>query len=175
MRTVFGLLGMLGGIVLSIAFARPLGVYLGQFFNVMDFFIGKLLSFILIFTFCTLFGYLTAILMHRMIAFVNLGFLNRILGGCLGFFQGMTATGVILTAIYLIPASKPWIDNSFLSKNVVYEASMIAKSLPDEWMDYILPERWIGVSRENILNALQDDEKKPVERETEKTDSEKND
>lgn len=48
-RTVLGLLGIIGGIVLSMAFARPLGVAIGQFFGAKDFFVGKLLSFIIIF------------------------------------------------------------------------------------------------------------------------------
>jgi uncharacterized membrane protein required for colicin V production len=165
---------MLGGIVLSIVFARPLGVYISQMFNATDYFIGKLISFIMIFIFCSLTGFLMAIVVHRMITFVNLGFLNRLLGGCLGLFQGMALAGVILTAIYLIPSSKPWIDDSFLSKRIVYGATIVAKTLPDDWMDYILPERWIGVSRENILNVLQDNKETTSEEDTEKTNAEQN-
>ncbi len=157
-RTVLGLLGIIGGIVLSMAFARPLGVAIGQFFGAKDFFVGKLLSFIIIFSLTSLAGFILAALMHRIVSLANLSFLNRLLGGLLGLVQGLAISGAILTIVYLIPSTRPWIDNSSVSLKIVNGAAATVNVLPDEWIDYLLPERWIGSSRQNILNVLKDGE-----------------
>ena len=157
-RTVVGLLGIIGGIVLSMVFSRPLGVAIGQFFGAKDFFAGKILSFIIIFSLTSLAGFILAALMHRIVSLANLGFLNRLLGGLLGLLQGLAITGAILTIVTMIPSTKPWIDNSLVSLKIVDGAVATANFLPDEWADYVLPERWIGSSRKNLLDVLKDDE-----------------
>ncbi len=156
-RTIFGLTGMLSGVVFSIVFSRPLGLQLGKLLGFTDYFAGKLIAFILIFMVCGFLGYLGGLLMRRLFAVANLGLVDRLLGGALGFCQGGVVAGVILIIVYLVPSARPWLDESRYSKIVVFQTVRLAHELPQDWTDYLSPERWIGASRERILEVLKPD------------------
>ena len=95
--------------------------------------------------------------MRRLFATTNLGIIDRLLGGALGFCQGGVVAGVILIIVYLVPGARPWLDESRYSKIVVLQTVRLAHELPQDWTDYLSPERWIGASRERILDVLKPD------------------
>jgi membrane protein required for colicin V production len=172
-RTVFGLLGMVGGIVLSIAFARPLGIYFSSLIGASDHFVGTIVAFIVIFFVCGVCGFLLAWLLRRMIRLANLGFLDRLAGGALGFLQGSAIAGVILIVLYLMPSSHSWIEESLISKKIVNISVAAIHSLPEEWTEYFSPKRWIGYSSSDIPEFLRQepDDDTPTEQEEENAET----
>lgn len=156
-RTVFGLMGLVGGVLLSIVFARPLGLQIGNLLGITDYFIGKLAAFILIFLASALIGYFGGIAFKRLFSAANLGWLDRLLGGLLGLGQGIVIATAILIVIYLIPGTRPWLNESTFSKASARIVVETVNRLPDDWTDYLSPERWIGVSRQKILEVLTPD------------------
>lgn len=153
-RTVFGLLGMISGVVFSIAFARPLGMHLARLLGFTDYFVGKILAFILIFIASAVIGYFGGRLIKHLFSAANLGWVDRILGGLLGLIQGSVVGAVILIIVYLVPTSKPWLEKSVFCRTAAETVVQTAHRLPRDWMDYLAPERWIGASREKILEVL---------------------
>lgn len=156
-RTVFGLMGLVGGVLLSIVFARPLGLQIGNLLGFTDYFAGKLTAFILIFLASALIGYFGGITFKRLFSAANLGWLDRLLGGLLGLGQGIVIATAILIVIYLIPGTRSWLSDSAFCKPAAQAVVQTAHRLPDDWTDYLSPERWIGVSRQKILEVLTPD------------------
>lgn len=157
LRTVFGLVGLVGGVLLSIVFARPLGLQIANLLGFTDYFVGKLAAFILIFLASALIGYLGGIAFKRLFSAANLGWLDRLLGGLLGLAQGAVIATAILIVIYLIPGTRPWLGSSAFCKPAAQIVVQAAHRLPEDWTDYLSPERWIGVSRQKILEVLAPD------------------
>ncbi|MCD4654792.1 CvpA family protein [bacterium] len=157
MRMLFGLSGMVGGVVLSIVFTRPIGVFLSNLLGFSDLFIGKLLAFILIFLLCGILGSVGGWFARKMMETVKLGLVDRFFGGVFGFFQGTIVVCVLLTICYLLPFSRPWLEESKLGTELVRGVVIAADVLPYDWREYLSPARWIGQSREMILEVLEDD------------------
>jgi len=157
MRMIMGLIGLIGGISLSIVFARPLGVIIGQQIGSTDLFFGKIISFLLIFLGCAFLGFAAGWLLRKMISMANLDLFDRLLGGVLGFVQGTVIASVILIVIYLLPITNPWLMDSLFCKELVLRTTQAFQLLPDDWESYLSPYRWIGESRENILEVLKED------------------
>lgn len=155
MRMLFGVLGVVGGFVLSIVFARPAGVFLGEHLGFDDPFIGKLLAFILIFFGCGVLGVLGGWLARKIMVSANMGFLDRLFGGVLGMLQGAVVCAVVLTVAYLLPSTQPWVDASVIGSNTVALTHTIGDKLPADWTVYLSPTRWIGESRSKILEVLE--------------------
>ena len=154
-RMVFGLVGLIGGVVLSIVFTRPLGILIGDLLGVSDLFIGKLIAFILIFIICGSFGMLGGWLARKMIETANLGFVDRLLGGVLGLVQGGITVGFIITICYLMPVSQAWVEESMVASRVTRYTVEFGEMLPDDWSEYLSPARWVGESRSQILDVLE--------------------
>lgn len=170
---VFGLFGLFGGVVLSIVFTRPVGFFIGDLIGVEDMHVGKMLAFILIFLVCGISGMLGGWLARKMIETANLGFVDRLLGGLLGLFQGMVIITVIIIICYLLPMAQPWLAESTVGLTLVNTAVTGAKYLPEDWQEYLSPDRWVGQSRSQVLDVLTDPKaKKSKQEKTSDEDSE---
>ena len=139
---------------MSIVFARPLGTFFSNLIGVSNHLIGTIIAFVIIFFCCGALGFLGAWLLHRMIRLANLGFLDRLMGGILGILQGSAIAGVILIVLYLIPTSNEWIENSLLAKQIVNITVSATSALPEDWKDYLAPQRWIGNSHVSMQENL---------------------
>jgi len=171
-RMLFGLFGMFGGIVLSIVFARPAGVLIGDNLGFSDIFLGKLLAFILIFVGCGLLGSVGGFIVRKLVKTMKMGLLDRAFGGIFGFLQGVLVVSVLLLVSYLLPVSRPWLDESKFGIQIVRTTVNAANKLPKDWKEYLAPERWIGQSRKMILDVLEDESQsnqKDTKETTEKT------
>jgi len=153
-RMVFSLLGLFGGFVLSIVFARPFGVFIGERLGFEDVFVGKVMAFLLIVITCAILGILGGWFARKLMESANLGFADRCLGGALGFLQGTVIVTVILILVYLIPATHQWADDSLLASGFTRMVVTAGQRLPSEWREYLMPERWLGESRYKILKVL---------------------
>ena len=154
MRIMFSVLGVVSGFVLSIVFARPLGVSVDQHIGVGDMFLSKLLAFIIIFLSCGMLGMLTGWLARKIMVSANLGLIDRLVGGILGFIQGALVSAALLITGYLLPVMRPWVDGSVIGSAAITTTVKIGENMPPDWAEYFSPARWLGESRSKILGVI---------------------
>ncbi|MBN1297511.1 CvpA family protein [bacterium] len=153
-RMAFGLAGVVGGIVLSIAFVRPLGDWMDGRFGLSEPFLARLMAFTAIFLLSTVCGILGGRLARKLLETANLGMADRLLGWLMGIIQGAVIAGVALMVLSVLPVTRPWVETSMTGSALVTGVHWMVHRLPGDWHDYFSPQRWIGESRSAIIDTL---------------------
>ena len=98
-KQLFGLLGVIAGYMLAMRFYQPCSKFLTSFHPGT----AKAISFTAIFLACILVAHLLGWAAGRLFAISELGFLNRIGGGLLGFLKGciIVSVAVMVLTVFL--------------------------------------------------------------------------
>ncbi|GEM_PF-5454793 len=150
-RAILGLLGVVTGIALAIAFSRPWGNQIAFWLKMQDPFAARIILFIVIFGACYLSAVITAMILRRVLKAIQLSWLDRLLGGAFGGLKGMMVVGVLILIMTSIPALTPLTEESRLAKPMFRTMQSLYQSLPKLWQSYLDPARWLGSSRPQVI------------------------
>lgn len=127
-REIFGILAIIIGIVGASRFYSKFAKLL----PISSLPIAKAVSFIIIFVGIALFIVLIGFLVHKLIHFVGLGCLNRILGLVLGAIKGSLLAGIICFFITLFPQGDKVLQKSKVAPMVLRELRILRVLFPKE-------------------------------------------
>ncbi len=150
-RAILGLLGVITGIALAIAFSRPWGNQVAFWLKMQDPFAARIILFIGIFGACYLAAVFTAMILRRILKAIQLSWLDRLIGGAFGAVKGMIIVGVLILIMTSIPALTPLTEESRLAKPMFRTMQSLYQSLPTLWQSYLDPARWLGSSRPQVI------------------------
>ncbi len=117
-KEIFGLIGIIGGVILAVKFADFGGEYISNNFYKIDslsakYFLGFLAILFVFWIICVLIGFL----MSKLVNFSGLGFLDRLLGFLIGsskIFLVFSIIIVVISQIKILNTNlKPYFDKSF--------------------------------------------------------------
>jgi len=102
-REIFGLVGFLGGIVAGILFAGPVGHWLAERFTSIPFIIFPIMAFLLSFMTVYLLSLMLARWLRSIFEALQLGWLNKLLGGAIGGLKGAVLISLLLLILSMFP------------------------------------------------------------------------
>ncbi len=142
-RTVFSIAGSLAGVALAIVFSRSLGNEVATLFG-LDEVIGRIIAFSAILGGCWIAGLLLGFFFRKVMSTLKLGWLDRMLGGILGFFKGAILVAAVLIIMTRFPNFTPLIEGSCIVPILIKGSHKIISLLPRTWDCYLDPGRWLG-------------------------------
>ncbi len=156
-QLLFRLLGTVAGLSLAIVFTRPVGDLLKELLNIKDSFTSRVVACILIYFSCWIAGILIGFLIKKFFSTIKLGWMDRLFGAFLGFFEGLVMTVVFCVIMMLIPDLKAAIVRSKLVYPAVNVTVAVVEKLPHSWQRYLDPQRWIGIYKKRVLDMYRTD------------------
>lgn len=123
-KQLFGLAGLIAGYMLAMRFYQPCSKYLTSFHPGT----AKAISFIAILLACILVAHIIGWVVGRFFAISGLGFLNRIVGGFLGFLKGCIIVAVIVMVLTaFLPANSSLFKKSFTIRYILPVVALLKK------------------------------------------------
>jgi len=130
-RDIFSLLGLAAGFITASQFYLAGGKYLQQWFDNPA--ISNIVSFIAILIGVTFTVSLLGTLARRTIRAVSLGWLDRLLGACFGFFKGLLIICTLLMILVaFLPPQKKILTESKFSPRVITLSKVLTSLVPDD-------------------------------------------
>lgn len=102
-REIFGLVGFLGGIVAGILFTGPLSQWLAERFTSIPFIIFPIVAFLILFMIIYLLCLMLARWLRSIFEALQLGWLNKLLGGAVGGLKGAILISLLLLVLSALP------------------------------------------------------------------------
>ncbi|RKX58402.1 MAG: hypothetical protein DRP29_06635 [Thermodesulfobacteriota bacterium] len=136
-KTIFSFIGMITAFLFSGWLSLKINPYIAKFItNNPKLFpiIGVILSFIIIYLSFVFLGWLII----KILKTLNLGFVDRILGGLLGFIKAC----LLITFLYLLftlsyPPIKKIVKKSYTYPLINYTLNISSRFIPKEWKDFL--------------------------------------
>lgn len=127
-REIFGIIGIIIGILGGARFYIRLATAL----PIRNWLIAKPISFIILFVVIASSIYLIGFLIYKLMHFIGVGFLDRILGVIFGGIKGSLIAGIICFFIALFPKGENIIQHSKLAPIVFRELRILRAIFPKE-------------------------------------------
>ena len=116
---VAGLAGLIGGLLIGRAFYLPLGGWLISTFGMADH-AAHVIAFILILIIVPLLLNLAGWLVSKLLQFICLGWINRLLGGLVGALKFALLVGIIITGIELFDTRGTLVSEAKKESSALY-------------------------------------------------------
>jgi membrane protein required for colicin V production len=128
-KQIFGLLGVIAGYLLAVRFYQPCS----KFFTSVHPGTARIMSFVTIFLACIIVAHLIGWGVGRLLSISELGFLNRIGGGLLGFLKGCIIVCVVVMVLTaFLPGYTSLFKKSSTIKYILPVTAALKKVTHDE-------------------------------------------
>ncbi len=129
-KSLFGLLGLIVGVVLAGRFYIALADYLTF---ISDANIARIAAFIIIFIAVGLIAALLGVIFTRIVSVITLGWINRLLGGVFGLFMGAVSVAALLVVLVKFTGIGDFVSNSALATFLINKLPLVLAMLPKEF------------------------------------------
>jgi membrane protein required for colicin V production len=129
-KTIFGLAGLIVGVVLAGHFYSGLANHLGF---ISDSNTAKVIAFIIIFAVVCGVAAVLGVIFSKMVSAITLGCLNRVLGGVLGLLIGAITIGALLAILTKYTGFANTVASSALGNFLVDKLPIVLGLLPQEF------------------------------------------
>jgi len=117
----------IAGIVLGVMIATRTYTALATILPITNPALARAISFILIFFIVAVLINLLSVVFRRILIFIKLGFVDKIVGGIFGFLLGCTISGVIAIGVGFTKPGKVLVENSRVAQFCIKELHTLAK------------------------------------------------
>jgi membrane protein required for colicin V production len=129
-KSIFGLAGLIAGVILAGRFYVSLADHLGFISNDNT---ARVVAFILIFVFICVIAALLGLIFSKILSAISLGWINRFLGGLLGLLIGAIAIAAILVILTKYAGISDTVARSALGTFLVDKLPLVLGLLPVEF------------------------------------------
>jgi membrane protein required for colicin V production len=129
-RSLFGLVGLIIGVVLAGRYYVALADHLGFIANTNT---ARIVAFIIIFAAVSLVAMLLGLIFNKIVSTIALGWLNRLLGGILGLFIGAIFIAALLIILVKFAHISGVVANSALATFLIDKLPIVLGLLPREF------------------------------------------
>jgi membrane protein required for colicin V production len=132
-REIVSMVALIGGFILAVLYYRVPAAWVTEFARTEA--IAELLGFLIIFIGCILIGIITAFLINRFVKAASLKWIDRILGGILGFLRGWAISSILVLALIAFPIRENMMSRSFLAPFLLAGARTAVLLVPQNLKD----------------------------------------
>jgi membrane protein required for colicin V production len=129
-KSIFGLVGLILGVVLAGRYYAPLADHLGFISNENA---ARVLAFIIILAAVGIVAGLLGIIFTRIVSTLTFGWLNRLLGAVFGLFQGSILIAALLIILVKYAGIGDFVSHSALASFLADKLPIVLGLLPSEF------------------------------------------
>ena len=131
-KQVFSLTAIIGGIVLGFFFHESLGTVLLENNIIAEPKIADILGFLIVACLAYMLIHYLSHFLTALVEKINMGWLNHLLGGALGFIIGLLLCYLVVAGVkQFVDEDAPFVKNSVLAPKVIIGYHIIREQVPD--------------------------------------------
>ena len=140
-RGIFDIIGIIAGYILAVSYSAAIEI-------------PQILAFLLIFIIVIIVVSILGRIISKMIHVTPVGFIDRMLGGILGFLKAFIVCFVFLIILLLLQKSNKVIYKSEIAPQILKSGLTMSRVLPEKWYDWVnkvVTEKELVQNHEGVL------------------------